>query len=191
MNGVPDPRGRTQLILLALVFFGPLLIAAWLYFKGETLQPEGRTNHGVLLEPVVTIADVLPESALAEHAEAHWLLVYANDGSCDVACRDALYTMRQSRLMLGREMERVKRVFLHGEIAPDKVFLDDEHEGLITASDSALMALLRSKRPQSLAAGGYFLIDPLSNLVLYFPPDIDPAEMVDDVKRLLRLSRIG
>lgn len=191
MNGKADPKGRLQLIVLAAIFFGPLIVAVWMYVKGDALQPEGRTNHGVLLEPIVAINDVLPTSAISAYNEAFWLLVYVNDATCDQACRDALYTIRQSRLMLGREMDRVQRVFLHGEIAPDKVFLDAEHDGLIVASDSALMALLDSKRPQDLASGGVFLVDPLSNLVLYFSPDIDPADMVDDIKHLLRLSRIG
>ena len=180
-----------QLVLLAVIFFGPLILAAWLYLGGDTLQPEGRTNHGALLEPIVTLADALPDSAISEHNEEHWLLVYSHTGSCEEVCRDALYTIRQSRLMLGREMERVRRVFLHGEIAPDTVFLAEEHEGLITASDAALTALLENKRPEGLAGGGFFLIDPLSNLVLYFPPDIEPGDMVDDIKRLLKLSRIG
>ena len=54
-----------------------------------------------------------------------------------------------------------------------------------------LSALLSDKKPTDLRDGGYFLVDPLGNLVLYFPPDIDPSDMVDDIKRLLRLSRIG
>ena len=177
--------------MLAAIFFGPLLVAAIMYFKGEELQPEGRVNQGALLEPIVAISDAVPGSAILAPNEGHWLLVYNNAGTCEVACRDALFTIRQSRLMLGREMDRVKRVFLHGEIAPDTVFLAEEHQGLITLRDDPLAGLLEGTRPGNLAAGGYFLVDPLSNVVLYFPPDIDPANMVDDIKRLLKLSRIG
>jgi len=185
------PTGRFQLFMLAAIFFGPLLVAAILYFRAEELQPEGRVNHGALLEPIVAIADAVPGSAILAPNDGHWLLVYNNTETCDEACRDALFTIRQSRLMLGREMERVKRVFLHGESAPDTVFLAEEHKGLIVLRDDALTGLLEGKRPGSLAAGGYYLVDPLSNVVLYFPPDIDPANMVDDIKRLLKLSRIG
>ena len=177
--------------MLAAIFFGPLLIAALLYFRGEGLQPEGRVNQGALLEPIVAISDAVPGSAILADNEGHWLLIYNNPRACDESCRDALYTIRQSRLMLGREMDRVKRVFLHGESAPDTVFIAEEHAGLITLRDEALAGLLDSKRPESLATGGYYLVDPLSNVVLYFPPDIDPANMVDDIKRLLKLSRIG
>ncbi len=186
-----NPRGRGQLLLLAAVFFGPLIVAAWLYYGGQSMQPEGRANAGALLEPITHIPDVLPESALLDESDGHWLLVYNNRDACDEGCRDALYTIRQSRLMLGREMDRVRRVFLHGETPPDTLFLAEEHEGLVTLVDAGLSDLLDDKRPGELADGGYYLVDPHGNLVMYFHPDIDPGEMVDDIKRLLRLSRIG
>ena len=43
----------------------------------------------------------------------------------------------------------------------------------------------------TLDTGGYYLVDPLGNLVMYFQPDIDPQAMVEDIKHLLELSRIG
>jgi len=189
-----EPRagaGRTQLLLIASVFFLPLVVAAWLYYAGGSTQPEGRANHGALLEPIINLRDPLPESPLFEHAGEHWLLIFDYQGGCDAACQDGLYTTRQIRLMLGKEMDRVRRIFLHGETAPDTVFLADEHPGLISLREDRLSEQLQKKRPATLAAGGYFLIDPNTNLVMYFQPDIDPADMVDDIKRLLKLSRIG
>jgi hypothetical protein len=93
--------------------------------------------------------------------------------------------------MLGKEMDRLVRVFLHGDTTPDTVFLADEHAGLITLKDSGVSDLLENKKPAELAAGGYYLVDPLGNLVMYFRPDIDPGDMVEDIKHLLELSRIG
>ncbi len=191
MTREKDIRGRLQLVLIALVFFAPLILAVWMYFGGSGLRPEGRTNHGVLLEPVVNLGELLPDSAINPHNEGHWLLLYANDGVCAEACELALYTLRQSRLMLGKEMDRLRRVFLHGVSVPDKVLPDDQHAGLITLEDSALSALLDNKKPAELAVGGYFLVDPLGNLVMYFRPGIDPGDMVGDIKRLLKHSRIG
>ena len=191
MTSPRQKTGRAQLLLVALAFLGPLLIASWLYFGGGRLVPEGRSNHGALLEPIVNLGEALPGSAVTPLYQDSWLLLYANEAACDQPCRDALYTQRQSRLMLGREMDRLARVFLHGDTPPDTVFLAAEHAGLITIEDSSLKGLLNNKRPADLPAGGYYLIDPLGNLVMYFRPDIDPAEMVDDIKHLLRLSRIG
>ena len=191
MTKQKDPAGRVQLFLISLVFFGPLILAAWLYFSGTGFQPEGRTNHGQLLEPLVNIGEALPDSRVHEHNQGHWLLVYSNSAACDDPCEFALLTLRQSRRMLGQEMDRLRRVFLHGDTVPDTVFLASEHSGLITLKDNSFSELLENKRPRNLAAGGYFLIDPLGNLVMYFRPDIDPGDMVVDIDHLLELSRIG
>ena len=190
MTEAKTRRGRLQLVLIAGVFLGPLALATWMYYAGQ-LQPEGRTNHGALLEPIVNLPDVVADSPLHAHNDDHWVLLYANDTACGEDCSYSLYTLRQSRLMLGAEMDRVVRVFLHGDTLPDTVFLAEEHEGLVALQDSALQEVLNNKKPADLEAGGYYLIDPLGNLVLYFRPDIDPRDMVDDIKRLLKLSRIG
>jgi hypothetical protein len=182
-------KGRLQFLLIAAIFFGPLLFAAWLYYSGDGLQPESRVNHGALLEPIVNLLDAVPESRI--HDDRAWRLLYAEDGECGERCQQALYTLRQTRLMLGKEMDRVERVFLHGEHAPDTLLGAEEHQGLKSLHDPALRAVLDEQRPGSLPAGGFYLIDPHANLVLYFSPDIKPRDMVDDIKRLLKLSRIG
>jgi hypothetical protein len=184
-------KGRLQFLLIAAVFLGPLAVAAWLYYSGTALVPEGRTNSGTLLEPIVRLADELPESPLHSAGDGHWILLYANPGACDEACEYSLYTLRQSRRMLGEDMDRLVRVFLHGDSPPDTLFLADEHEGLVFFQDARLEALLDSKRPAELNDLGYFLVDPLGNLVMYFEPDIDPAVMIGDIEHLLELSRIG
>ena len=183
--------GRLQLLLIAAVFLGPLLVAALLYYQGGAVQPQGRTNHGALLEPIVNLSEELPNSAIHTYHQHSWVLLYPQDAVCDAVCEDALYKLRQSRLMLGKEMDRLTRVFLHGNTRPDTVFLAEEHAGLMTIEDGSLARLLNNKKPAGLPANGYYLIDPLGNLVMYFRPDLDPSEMVDDIKRLLKLSRIG
>jgi hypothetical protein len=80
---------------------------------------------------------------------------------------------------------------LHGDAPVDTLFIQAEHEGLVALGEASLAAFLVSRIPPEMPANGYFLVDPLGNLVLYFPPGIRPRDMVSDVKRLLRLSRIG
>lgn len=181
---------RVQMLLIAGVFFGPLAIASVMYYSGA-FKPMGRTNHGALLEPIVSVAGELPNSEVFVQGDGFWLLIYANDQECAETCKTALYTIRQLRKMLGKESNRLKRVFLHGESSPDTLFLADEHAGLITLRDSGLSELLENKKPATLSAGGYFLMDPLGNLVMYFEPGINPGNMIEDIKRLLKLSRIG
>jgi len=190
MNEKKTNRARVQMLLIAAVFFGPLAVASWMYYGGH-FQPQGKTNHGALLEPITNVADAAPESAIIEIGDGYWLLMYADSAECLEACKSALYTLRQSRKMLGKEMDRLKRVFLYGDSAPDSTFLAEEHAGLITLQNDSSVALLADKKPAELLSNGFFLVDPLGNLVMYFQPDINPSDMVDDIKRLLKLSRIG
>ena len=167
---------RIYLLLIAAVFFGPLLLAAWLYYGGYFVQGDAGANNGALLEPIVNLEDRLPDSLLHAARDDKWQLLYTFSGPCEDDCRNGLYTIRQVRLMLGREKDRVGRIFL---------------QGLTTLEEPALKAFLHSKTPAELDEGGYYLIDPQGNLVLYFEPGLNPRDVVDDIKRLLRLSRIG
>ncbi|MEE4162963.1 MAG: hypothetical protein V2I25_10690 [Woeseiaceae bacterium] len=185
------PRGRLTLLLIALIFLGPLAFAAWLYYSGETLQPEGRANHGILLEPITSLPGAVPGSAMYGLEGNLWKLVYVHTAACEDDCRNGLYTIRQIRLMLGREMDRVERVFLHGDAPLDTLYIQAEHEGLVALPEMPLAEFLVNRIPPDVPPDGYFLVDPLGNLVLYFPPGINPRDMVSDIKRLLRLSRIG
>lgn len=195
-----EPRGRAQLLLIAAIFLVPLAAAAWLYYGGQGLQPEGRTNAGRLLQPIINVNEALAEAAgepltvsglTGGASEGNWVLLYRNPSACDETCEAALYRMRQSRLMLGRDMTRLVRVFLHGDIEPDKVRLEAEHDGLVTINNRGLDGILDRKRPADLAPGGLYLIDPLGNLVMYFTAELSPEAMVEDIEHLLDLSRIG
>ena len=179
-----------QLALVALAFGAPLLLATWMY-KSDSWQSEVGTNFGTILQPIVNIEDQLPSSPVVPLTDNQWLMLYVNSAPCEKDCQEALYRLRQSRQMLGNEMSRVTRVFLHGESAPDKVFLKEQHSGLITIIDKDLEELLGDKQPAGRMPGGIYLIDPLGNLVMYFSPDLPPGEMVEDIKHLLKLSRIG
>lgn len=190
MSSDKSTRGpaRMQLLMIAALFIGPLLLAAWLYYSGAFL-PSGRSNHGLLLEPVVHLPDLHP--ATTEIAEGQWLLVYTSESRCGEACTEALHVLRQSRLMLGNDMSRLTRVFLRDGGAADRVPYEGQNDGLEVLHDSVLLQDLWSALPGDTPRDGFFLIDPLGNLVMYFQPDLDPREMVDDIKHLLKLSHIG
>jgi cytochrome oxidase Cu insertion factor (SCO1/SenC/PrrC family) len=182
---------RLQLILVALIFVVPMVAASWMYFADSAVRPASRTNHGVLLDPIVNLPDELGTSPLIAAAENRWTLIYLQSGDCEQACRDALYKQRQVRLMLGNDMSRVLRILLHGPSAPDTLFLSQEHAGLLALQDGAARQLLLDVHPRGSSADGFYLTDPLGNLVMYFPLDIKPRDLVDDIEHLLKLSRIG
>lgn len=195
MQSKQDPKRRNlQGWVIFLLFFVPLAIAAVLYFQTDW-RPGARGNHGELvIPPVPTPAISLPmpggEHTDEEFLRHHWSLVYLARSPCGEDCREALYNGRQMRLALGRLMERVQRVYLYLDEPPAADFVAREHPDLLVASAAGpgAAALLDafSGQPE-----GYWLVDPLGNVMMLYPPEQEPRGMMEDLKRLLRLSRIG
>lgn len=193
-------RSRAQIWILCGVFFAPLLFAFLLYYGTGGWRPAGSTHHGTLVHP----ARPLPHVALDTPAgaqlpgslwEGKWTLLYVGDGRCDSRCREALTLMRQTRLALNQDLGRIQRLFLAAEPCCDEQYLATEHAGLVVAKLGAPQAEpLRAALIQTVQgdpAGRIYLIDPLGNLVLHYGPGAPPKGLLEDLKKLLKLSHIG
>jgi len=182
-------RGRLVVLGILLVCAAPLIAAVVAYY---VLPPTGRVNYGELLEvsrlpaaPLVRL-DGRPFS-LAE-LKGKWVMLQADRAECGPACQAKLFTMRQTRLAQGKNMDRVDRVWLlldDGEPPPE---LDGLYQGTtIVRGGAALVASL----PAADARDHIFLIDPLGLLMIRFPKAADPKRMIKDLERLLRYSGVG
>jgi cytochrome oxidase Cu insertion factor (SCO1/SenC/PrrC family) len=182
---------RQTLLLIALVCVVPV-VASYLAFYVWT--PDRTTNYGTLLEPRPVVQGTMStfdgQAFSLGQLRGRWILVYSGSSACDEACRQSLYYMRQVRTALGKEMDRVERVWLLTDASrPDEV-LRKEHPGLhiVRAEGSALLSQLNANG----ASGQTVMtIDPLGNLMLRFPPNPEPKRMLKDIERLLKASRIG
>jgi cytochrome oxidase Cu insertion factor (SCO1/SenC/PrrC family) len=181
---------------LAGLFVLPLAIAFFTYY-GTAWRPAGHVNHGTLISPARPLPAVaLPQVSLGAPAatpwRGKWSLVYVGDGACDSACRQALYLMRQTRLALNTDMTRIARVFLVSGGCCAGEFLAREHAGLIVldASTADGQVLLR-EFPASERAHTLFIVDPLGNLMMRYDARENPRGLLEDLKKLLRLSQIG
>ena len=196
-----DRSQRRLLIGLALLFFAPLGLAFYLYYGHATWHPGGRVNAGELVQPVRS----LPSLALPllgsgttdpNFLKGKWTFLYAGSGPCAEECRRHLYDTRQVRLALDRDMGRVQRVFIADGECCDAQFLREQHPDLITiranAAAAPLLELLPGRDGASAAhAPRVYLVDPLGNLMMSYAADIKAKGMLEDMKRLLRLSSIG
>lgn len=189
------PR-RTRLVpvLVALVFFGPIAIAMFMYYGGGSRWlPAGSVAHGILL----TQPRTLPSGVIFLHDGAtadltgKWSLLYVGRGDCNDACKEALYRTRQVRRALGREMSRVQRLFISTSGRPDVGFVAADHPGLLVMTDEiasrdAVLAALGE-----FAEGDVFIADPVGNVVLRFPAGTAMKDMHEDLNLLLKASQIG
>jgi len=189
-------RNLRTIGLLAGIFFLPLALSFYMYY-GAGWRPAASTAHGELYSPArpIPMADlrtakgeIAPPNLLTEK----WALVYVGDGVCDKACESALYFMRQTRLSLNNEMTRVSRVFLATAHCCNSALLEREHPGLIALDASGPEATeMIATFPQTDRAQSLFVVDPLGNLVMRYDTRDSPKGLLDDLKKLLKLSHIG
>ncbi|NNF66159.1 MAG: hypothetical protein HKM98_01475 [Gammaproteobacteria bacterium] len=187
-------KNRLILIGLGVLFIGPLATAWTLYLTG-VWKPGAGANHGLLIQPIISLprdAQPIAGDGATEGGFLYgkWTLVHWTEQGCDADCQEAVAKTRQIRLAMGREIERIDRVLFQQQgTAPD--FAADHPDLLIVVPSAAageeISAAFRSNGGTELI----FLVDPLGNLILSYPRDGDPADIRDDLKKLLKLSRIG
>jgi hypothetical protein len=179
---------------------------------GELIDPP-RPIPALSLQRVVGPAGdsgtgATPDTAEADLFKGKWTLLYRGSGFCTATCRTELYDTRQVRAAL-RQDDRVQRVFVAEGDCCDMEFLRSQHPDLIivqaTAAAAPLLGLLEpgsgngagTARPgvadegYRSAAGRIYLVDPLGNLMMWYPPGAPPKGMLEDLKRLLGLSHVG
>lgn len=197
-------RSRITLIGLALIFFLPIAIA-WVLNVYPLIEP-GEISHGAVLvpgAPTLSEGGIHPiegERPPDGYFIGQWTLLTVNpQTTCGLNCTNALYTSRQVRLALGRDIDRVRRVMVQG---PGTVSLARARlvatvtaaDGKITLAEStpAWQSQLASVLTGQAELGAVvFVVDPKGRLVLFHPLTENPGGLISDMKRLLRFSKIG
>ncbi|MFN2166702.1 MAG: hypothetical protein ACK2U9_10640 [Anaerolineae bacterium] len=108
---------------------------------------------------------------------------------CDSICVEALEHIRQIRLSLGPKMTRMQTVYLPGAqaaIAP----LDLAEFPKLLIIDPADSVTLR-KLMTNPDNGEIFLVDPLGNVMMSYPPGTSMGDVRKDLGHLFKLSGIG
>ena len=186
--------GRWKMMLVLLVCASPVVAS---YFTYYVVRPEGRRNFGELVDPQRPLPAIDTQALDGKASELtalknQWLLLSVAGGACDVRCEQNLYFQRQLRESLGREKERLDRVWLVNDEAPVR-------EALLPALASASVlrvapggvAQWLEAAPGKRLQDHLFLVDPLGNLMMRFPADMDAAAAAKakrDLERLLRAS---
>jgi cytochrome oxidase Cu insertion factor (SCO1/SenC/PrrC family) len=202
--GIGGPqRSRLILLLLAAIFAAPVALSWYLFNFTQVGRDGGSASHGQLVTP----PRPLPEAPLYDLAgrqevgvlRSRWSLLYLIAGSCERPCQDALDRLRQLRLALGRNDDRVQRVLVvYGRFPPDlPAAAPQAYPGQLVMAGSAVdgddpgrsFRLFDGDIP--LRAGRVYLVDPMGNLMLAWPAGINPAGIIADLNRLLRYSGAG
>jgi hypothetical protein len=187
--------GRLKMLLVLLVCAAPVVASYFSYF---VIRPEGRTNYSELIEPIKPIPDDLPlvdlqgRAVKAASLKGQWLLVVVSGGACDVGCEHELWIQRQLRETLGRDKDRLDKVWLIIDAAEPRA-------QTLQAVSVGTPAIVLRVAPDALArwltpASGHTLdqhmvvVDPLGNWMMRAPAKPEPAKLKRDVEKLMRAS---
>jgi hypothetical protein len=192
---VPETRrGRWKMLFVMLVCAAPVLAS---YFAYYVVRPEGRRSYGELIVsqrplPDVWAKDLTGQAVNLRTLHGQWLLVSVAAGACDAACARRLYLQRQLRTSLGPHKDRVDWVWLISDEAtvPDSVQAALQGATVLRVPLVKLDAWLAPGAGRGLAEHIY-LVDPMGNWMLRFPPDLDldSAKLARrDLERLLRAA---
>jgi hypothetical protein len=172
-------KPRTTLLLVAAVCLAPVVLATLAYYLDWT--PGGTGNYGELIPPRPVSGPAL------DRLRGKWVMVTFDAAACDAACEKKLYYVRQTRKAQGKEQLRIERLWMLTDAGKPR-------PGLVQAIEGAHIAPRDEKLLQAFpgeATAHIYLVDPLGNLMLRFPPDPDPKGIIKDLKRLLKYSRTG
>ncbi len=190
---------RAKLVFIFTLFLGPLVVAfVWYYGLGAILVPGGKANHAPLINPVVTLTPF--ENSLydnrritLESLKHKWTFIHIVHSPCEELCQKSLYNTRQIRIALGKGANRVQRYVIVGDRSlADKIQRNHADAGVIKLSDGGLVVqLLPIMERHRIGVNDAILIDPLGNVMMLIPIGLDPRLLLKDLKKLLKLSRIG
>jgi len=204
------------LLLIGGIPVTMILVATWLWYfvvRGDLdlVNMLGTANRGSLVQPPRQLDDQdLTDpgglSLLYAELEPRWaMLVPGAAALCDEVCEQSLYVTRQIHVALGKEFNRVRRMYVSearvGAVelavaelsdrrpAPDSFsgYLEQEHRGIkaLTLEVGAYGQLF----PEHAAdPSTWYLVDPAGWIMMSYNSEIPYKDVISDLKFLLKNS---
>ena len=191
---------RTKLVLMMALFAMPTLasFAAFYWFP-----PTKTSNYGELISPVINLPPVplsildgtdAAQGAGEQGLRGKWLIITRDSGACGAACEQKLFAMRQSRLIVGREMDRIVRVILIDDDSKPSDELINRYRGTAWVSAKSMPWLSKFPTQMQDPSNGrdfFYAVDPLGNIFMRYGADADVKLIAKDLQRVLKASQIG
>ena len=189
---------RVKFLAVVTVFLSPF-VGGWLALYVFDMRPESG-NYGELVQPVRKLSwpilQTLDGKRLESGFDGKWSFLLFTRGSCDESCRANLFYMRQIRILLGRNTDRLQNVLVSAQpVSADLLEFLREYPDLIVIDNYVDDDLYRQfQLPGRDAVGStarMYMVDPDNNLMMHYPADNDQNRVLDDIRKLMKLSQIG
>lgn len=177
----PRNRRRLQLILIFGIFAVPALAA--LLLGGIGWQP-GTRSAGEPVLPQRGVADVVVTlddgtSWPWRDSEPRMTLLALPGPDCAAACSEMLALMRNARVTLNRNMQRLRLLYV-GTPPTDAAVLQGWRIG---RDESGAFDAFRAQTPDSVAA---LLVESNGTVLLHYPAGFDPRGLARDLRKVVR-----
>jgi len=189
---------RIKFLGLIGVFLSPFIVGWFALYVFELRPASG--NYGTLIEPIKKLDWPTLKTRDGETLESgfgrKWTFLLFAGESCDDLCRNNLFYIRQIRTLLGRDTMRLQNVLITAQPLGDqmKIYLQN-FPNLKVIEKNRDPALYEQFNLPGLGKVGsapvIYLVDPDQNLMMYFPAENDQAQVLKDIKKLMKLSQIG
>ena len=187
-------KGRWKMLLVLLLCASPVIASYVTYYF---IRPEGRRNFGELINPQrvtpnLSATQLSGASVNLQSLKGQWLLVSVSGGACDAGCQKHLYLQRQLRESLGKEKDRLDWVWLVSDAAtvPDALLPALKGATVLRLPAEQITSWMQPAAAHQLADHLY-LVDPMGNWMMRFPPGLDAAaakKAKSDIDRVMRAS---
>ena len=186
--------GRWKMIAVMLVCAAPVIAS---YFTYYVVRPDGRHNFGELIDPQRPLPDLVAkdlqgQSVPLKSLKGQWLLMSTSSAACGETCARHLYVQRQLREGLGKNKDRLDWVWLITDNAPvpDRLLPALKEATVLRVPQAELSQWLQARSGHQLDEHLY-VVDPIGNWMMRFPPQLDNATTAKtkrDLERLMRAS---
>lgn len=184
--------GRFKMMVVLLLCAAPVIASYITYYF---IRPEGRLNYGELIEPQkpipsLMVQDLNGNAVNLQSLKDQWLLISVSGAACNAQCQHHLYLQRQLREGLGKDKDRVEWLWLITDDAPiDKALLPALKTATVLRISQAQLATWLDASTQKNLSDHLYLVDPIGNWMMRFPPQADmanAAKVKKDIEKVLR-----
>jgi len=153
--------------MIWLVGVVPMFVAFVMYYSGF-LRPQNTINQGELLAQQTLNQWQLEYNDQAWQQTPKWQILHTIPDTCDsIACENWQKKLPSLIKLLGKDSSRV----VYFQVGPE-------------------LDMLQTPKLATLGEA-VWVVDPLGNLVMRYSPQLQPKQLLKDLKKLLKLSGVG
>jgi len=189
---------RAKLLALIVIFLSPY-IGGWMALYVFDLRPESKNYGSLVVPPLKMNWPGLNSISGAQYKNGFgkkWTFLMFTRESCTEQCRSNLYYMRQIRTLLGRDTSRLQNVLISAvPIGAEMAVILSDYPNLVVIDnydDEAFYSQFRISDVEGVGSTPrLYLVDPDQNYMMHYPAQNDHYRILEDIKKLLKLSQIG